>query len=81
MKQDKGRVVLIIDKTKYQGKRLALLNINQFLKLNRDHTKQIQTKIQRALRKIKTKISSQAYSRLCPTGSYPGEHYGTGKNT
>ena len=79
MKQDKGRVLLIIDKTKYQGKCLALLNINQFLKLNRDHTKQIQTKIQRALRKIKTKISSQAYSRLCPTGSYPGKHYGTGK--
>ena len=45
-----------MDKTKYQEKCLALLNTNQFVKLNRDPTKQIETKIQRVLRKIKSNI-------------------------
>ena len=30
-----------MDKEKYQEKYLALLNINQFVKLNRDPTKQV----------------------------------------
>ena len=79
MKQDKGREVVIMDKKKYKEKCLALLNTNQFLKLNRDPTKQIETKIQRVLRKIKTNISLQEYSRLYPTGSSPGKFCGTAK--
>ena len=71
MKQDKGRRVVIMDKTKQQKKYLALLNTNQFLKLNRNPTIEIETKIQRVLRKIKTNISSQEYSRLYPTRSSP----------
>ena len=45
----------------------------------RDPTKQIETKIQRVLRKIKTNISLQEYSRLYSTGSFPGKFYGTAK--
>ena len=71
MKQDKGRRVVIMDKTKQQKKYLALLNTNQFLKLNRNPTIEIETKLQRVLRKIKTNISSQEYSRLYPTRSSP----------
>ena len=71
MKQDKGRRVVIMDKTKQQKKYLALLNTNQFLKLNRNPAIEIETKIQRVLRKIKTNISSQEYSRLYPTRSSP----------
>ena len=71
MKQDKGRRVVIMDKTKQQKKYLALLNTNQFLKLNRNPTIEIETKIQRVLRKIKTNILSQEYSRLYPTRSSP----------
>ena len=56
MKQDKRSAAVIMDKTKYQEKCLALLNTNQFVKLNRDPTKQIETKIQRVLRKIKSNI-------------------------
>ena len=67
MKQDKGRGVVIIDKTKHQEKRLALPNTNQFVKLSRNPTKQIETKIQRVLRKIKTNISLHEYPRLYPT--------------
>ena len=61
MKQDKGRGIVIMDKTKYPEKSLALLNTNQFVKLNSNPTKQIETKIQRKLRKIKTVISLQEY--------------------
>ena len=51
MKQDKGKGIVIMDKTKYQGKCLATLDTNQFVKLNIDPTKEIETKIQRVLRK------------------------------
>ena len=68
-----------MDKPKYQEKRLLLLNTHQFVKLNRDPTKQIETKIRKVLKKIKINISSQGYSRLYPTGSYPGKIYGTMK--
>ena len=51
MKQDKGKGVVIMDKTKYKGKCLAILDTNQFVKLNIDPTKEIETKIQRVLRK------------------------------
>ena len=57
MKQEKGRGVVIMDKTKYQEKCLILLNTNQFVKPNKDLTKQIEPKIQRVLRKIKTNIT------------------------
>ena len=56
MKQDKRSGAVIMDKAKYQEKCLALLNTNQFVKLNRDPTKQIEAKIQRVLRKIKSNI-------------------------
>ena len=52
---------------------------NQFVKLSRDTTKQIETKIQRVLRKIKINISLQECLRLYPTGSSPGKFYGTTK--
>ena len=77
MKQDKGRGVVIMDKTKHQEKCLALPNTNQFVKLSRNPTKQIETKIQRVLRKIKTNISLQEYPRLYPTRYAPGKLYGT----
>ena len=79
MKQGKGSGVAIMNKPKYHEKCLELLNTDQFTKLNHDPTKKIEAKIQRVLRKIKTNITSQDYSRLYPTGSYPGKFYGTAK--
>ena len=64
MRRDEGRGVVIMAKTKYQEKCLALLNTNQFVKLSRDTKKQIETKIKGVLRKIKTNISLQEFSRL-----------------
>ena len=58
---------------------LQLLNTNQYVKLSRDPTKQIETKIQRMSRKNKTNISLQKYSCLYSTESSPDKFYGTAK--
>ena len=52
---------------------------HQFTKLNHNSTKNIESKIQRVLRKIKTILTSWEYSRLHPNGSCPGKFYGTAK--
>ena len=39
----------------------------------------VQSKIQRYLRKLKSKITKDEYSKLYPTGSKPGKLYGTAK--
>ena len=76
MKQDKGSGVVIMNKPKYHEKCLELLNTDQF---THDLTKKMQAKIQRVLRKIKTNLKSEEYSRLYPTGSCPGKFYVTAK--
>ena len=74
MIQDKGRGTVIMDK--YQVEEcLALLSTNQFVKLERDPTQQIDTKIQGVLRKIKTNISLQEYSSFYLTGSSTVKFY------
>ena len=79
MKQDKGRGVMIMDKTKYSEKCLELLSTKQFQTLNFDPTKSTELKVQRMLRKIKSKLPIQDYKHLYPTGSYPGKFYWTAK--
>ena len=49
LKQDKGRGVVLIDRTKYTNKCLEVLQTHQLIKLNRDPTKSIEGKIQRIL--------------------------------
>ena len=79
MKQDKGRGVVIMDKHKYIEKCLEMLNTKQFSKISVDPTKKTEAKIQRVLRKIKSKLTIQEYHCLYPTGSCPGKFYGTAK--
>ena len=54
--QDKDRGIVIIDRNKHTNKCLNILNTEQFRKLNRDPTKPIEAKIQRAVRKIKSHL-------------------------
>jgi len=79
LKQDKGRGIVIIDKEKYTEKCLSLLETQQFTKLDKDPTKTIEGKIQRAVRGIKSKLTEQEYRDLYPSGSRPGKFYGTAK--
>ena len=73
LKQDKGRGVVLMDRTKYTYKYLELLQTNKFMKLNHDLTKSIEGKIQRILRKVKNRLLSKEYNQLYPTGSCLGK--------
>ena len=78
-KEDKGRGVVILDKNIYVDKCLSILDINQFMKLDKNPTSSYESKIQRTLRKIKSKLSTEEYKKLYPTGSNAGRFYGTVK--
>ena len=57
LKQDNSRGVVIIDSSQYMKKFLNILNNDNFIKLTADPTKSTEGKIQRAIRKIKSKLS------------------------
>ena len=59
IKQDKGRGVVIMDKSKYTEKGLAILSTKQFQKLKLDPAKSTEEKVQRMIRKIKSKLIIQ----------------------
>ena len=79
LKQDKGRGVVILDKSTYVDKCLSLLNTDQFCKLDKDPTKTTESKVQRVLRSVKSQIGETEYKNIYPTGSIPGKLYGTAK--
>ena len=79
LKQNKGRVVVIINRSAYLEKCFTLLNTSQFNKLTEDPTHTTERKIQRVLPKINLKVPSNIYSKIYPTGSAPGKFYGTAK--
>ena len=66
MKQDKGGGVVIMGNAKYTEKCLALLSTWQFQTLNFEPTKSIEPKVQRILRKMKSKVPIQDYKRFIP---------------
>ena len=79
LKQDKGRGVVIMNRSAYLEKCFTLLNNSQFNKLTKDPTHATERKIQRIVRKIKLKLPSSIYSKIYPSGSAPGKFYGTAK--
>ena len=58
---------------------LNMLNKDNFIKLSDDPTKSIEAKIQRTIRRIKSKLSKDAYNKIYPTGSESGKLYGTAR--
>ena len=70
-----------MDSSKYTEKCLGLLENNGFAKITDNPTKRIESKIQRCVRKLKSKITKEEYSKLYPAGSNPGKFYGTAKST
>ena len=77
LKQDKGRDVVIINRSAYLEECFTLLS--QFNKLTEDPTHATERKIQRVSPKIKLKVPSNIYSKIYPTGSAPGKFYGIAK--
>ena len=60
-KQDKERRVVLMDISKYTEKYLEMLSTKQFTIVENDLTKTLESKIQRILRKLKSKITDQEY--------------------
>ena len=79
LKQDKGKGIVLLDRTVYIGKYLSILNTQQFQLLDINPTAANENKIQRALWKIKSKFTQQEYKKLYPTGSNSGKFYGAVK--
>ena len=79
IQHDKWHGVVILDRTKYIDKCLSMVATKQFSKLDYDPTSKLESKVQRSLRKIKSKLPENVYKKLYPTGSYPGKFYGNAK--
>ena len=79
LKQDKGRGVVLLDKTKYVEKCFSIINTNKFKKLDKNPTVSYEAKIQRTLRKMKSRFTLQEYNKFYPTGSNADKLYGTAK--
>ena len=73
LKQDKGRGIVIMNRSAYLGKCFTLLNTSQFNKLTKDPTYATGRKIQRVLREMKLKLQSNICSKIYPIGSEPGK--------
>ena len=70
IRQDKGRGVVLMDKSKYIEKCLQHLDTRHFVKQPTDNTQTIENKVQRMLLKIRKNIVKN--DRLYPSGSDPG---------
>ena len=69
----------MIDKHKYKEKFMFLLTTKQFKQVDSHPTKALESKVQRPLRKFKSKLSPYEYKKLYPRGSFLGKFYGTTK--
>ena len=67
LKHDKGRGVVIMDRSNYTEICMSLLSSNQFVHIANDPTKSLESKVQRTLLKFKSKLSEQEYKKLYPT--------------
>ena len=79
LRQDKGKGVVLMNKSKYVEKCLGLLQTQNFAKLDHDPTSSTEKKVQDTLREIKEDIGEETYKKIYPSGSNPGKFYGTAK--
>ena len=79
MLQDKGRGVVILDRSLYVEKANLLLNSDKFKILQDNPTATLEGQVQRAVRGIKKQMSSEEYWRLYHRRSKPAKFYGTAK--
>ena len=62
LKQEKGRGIAILNRSKYIEKCLSLFDGNQFTELYHDPTNSVERKVQETLRKIKKKYLLESMS-------------------
>ena len=79
LRQDKGRGVVILDKTVYISKGENFLGGPEFEKLSSDPTKTFQRQVQETLLGMKKKFTKKMYKKLYPSSSRPGLYFGLAK--
>ena len=79
LKQDKGRGIVIMNRSKYVEKSLELLQTNKFTELPEDPTAKFEQRVKTCLRKMKKRFGPATYNTIYPTSSRPGRFYGTAK--
>ena len=79
LRQDKGRGVVILDKTLYVSKAEEFLNGPEFVELDEDPTKTFQGRVQRTLLEMKKCFEAKVYERIYPSSARPGLYYGLAK--
>ena len=79
LKQDKGRGIVIMDRTKYVEKCQNILQSDKFVELQEDPTAKFESRVQKCLRKMKKRLGAVTYNSIYPTASRPGRFYGTAK--
>ena len=75
LKQDKGRGIVIIDRTKYVEKCLDILQTDKFTELDTDPTAKFETRVQNCLRKMKKRLGLPRYNSIYTTASCPGDAF------
>ena len=79
LRQDKGRGVVILNKSDYIEKCENFLNGREFERLQNDPTASFQTKVQNLLRSMKNKFTKAEYQQVYPSSSQPGLFFGLAK--
>ena len=79
LKQDKRRGIVLLDRLKYTKRYFSIINSKQLKKFGDNPTTSSESKIQRTIRKLKSKFTTQEYNNLHPTSSNSGKFYGTAK--
>ena len=79
LKQDKGKGIVIMDRTKYVEKCEEFLNGRRFDKIEEDPTSSFEKGVQDLLRSMKKRFDPVSYRKIYPTSSRPGLFYGTAK--
>ena len=69
LKLDKGRGVVIMNRSDYVRKSECVLNGSQFEKLDSDPTKRFQAKVQRTLLSMKNQFDKNTYKNIYPSSS------------
>ena len=64
LKQDKGKGVVIMDRTKYVEKCEDFLNGERFDKIDNDPTASFETRVQSLLRKLKRRFDPATYRKI-----------------
>ena len=79
LKQDKGRGVVLMNKSVYVRTSLHFLNGKRFKKIDSDPIKSFQGRVQRCLLKMKNAFDKNTYNQLFPSSSQPGLFFGLAK--